>query len=375
MKDEFNEKDEERLEEKVNRIIADPTAVDEAELHRLTHNPDFCRAYNDALLINAALHDEPDKPDFREVVGTTQRKPTGKMGMTAALWIAAAAACVMAMFLIDGLKNVDADKEEGMSLEYRANKGNTEITIVHNGIETPLDEAQKEVVATVRKSEIAIVPTADKQDNTTTIIRVPQGKVACLRLDDGTRVWLNADSRIMFPERFAAKGERKVEIEGEVFFDVAHDSRRPFVVAFTKGELTVLGTRFNVRAYANEAPQVTLVSGAVRLQTTRRHTVMRPGQMVEIASDDEIAVSTVDVEEAMAWTEGHLYMNRKAFRDVMIEIGRQYNKNIMFKSNTYKNDTVHFCIERSWSLSDVVGTLGDITDADISVKGDNIEIE
>ena len=369
---------EEWLMEKVSQIIADPTSVSADELDTLMGDDSFRIAYREALIVQVALHDAPETPDFMETVGKSgsSKHVSRQWGRTVTMWVmAAAVACLAAFLVLNKEDEVNLSIPKGAELVYKAAQESADITIESKGEILDISEAQRQKVVSVNDSEISVAPVGIADMYSITVITVPQGKVACLRLDDGTKVWLNADSRILYPERFNPNCERRVKIEGEVSFDVVHDSKRPFIVEFAKAELTVLGTRFNVRAYSNEVPQVTLVSGSVRLQASGKQTVMRPGKQVKIGDDGELTSYSVDTWETTAWIDGHLYMNRKSFRDVMIEVGRQYNKNVIFLSDTHKRDTIHFCIERSWNLNDVVSVLGDITDTRIAVKGNNIEVE
>src|SRR5690606_25962513 len=125
-------------------------------------------------------------------------------------------------------------------------------------------------------------------------------------LPDGTKVWLNAASSLKYPVAFNDT-ERKVELTGEAYFEVAKDKNKPFKVLADKQEIKVLGTHFNVNAYTDEASiKTTLVEGRVQvgLRNTSTAHILRPGQQSEL-SGNTFKIHQVDVEEAIDWKNGH----------------------------------------------------------------------
>lgn len=116
-----------------------------------------------------------------------------------------------------------------------------------------------------------------------TTLRTPRGGEYQTRLPDGTTIWLNAGSSITYPITFASD-KREVHIEGEVYFDVQKDKKRPFLVHADQTVITVLGTQFNVSAYPEEQRiQTTLIEGSVRLQKGTEIRYLRPGQQAKTA--------------------------------------------------------------------------------------------
>ena len=122
-----------------------------------------------------------------------------------------------------------------------------------------------------------------------------------MELADGTRVWLNAESRLRYPVAFTGK-ERKVEMEGEVYFEVAKNKEKPFIVTVNGVDIRVLGTSFNVSAYQEEVV-ATLVEGKVQLKKGNEQVILSPNQQA-IWSDDEFRVKQVDARNYVLWKEG-----------------------------------------------------------------------
>ncbi len=150
-------------------------------------------------------------------------------------------------------------------------------------------------------------------------------------LPDGSRAWLNAASSIQFPAGFALE-ERKVEVNGEVYFEVAKDLKRPFRVIFGNNRVEVLGTSFNISHYDDEMySNTTLVEGAVRLTSGDKVSLMRPGQKAEIAKDGSVQLFVADIEEVKAWKEGLFYFRDASLEIVMRQVARWYDLEVNYK--------------------------------------------
>lgn len=157
------------------------------------------------------------------------------------------------------------------------------------------------------------------------IVSTPRGGRYHVGLPDGSAVWLNASSSIKFPAGFGAH-ERKVEIEGEVFFDIKKDVMRPFRVIFGANEVAVLGTRFNIAYYPDEAvSRTTLVEGSVALKNGNKKNTLVPGQAASITRDGAISIAAVDVEEMIAWKNDLFYFKEADIKTIMQQVSRWYD--------------------------------------------------
>lgn len=167
---------------------------------------------------------------------------------------------------------------------------------------------------------------------------VPRGGEYSLELEDGTRVVLNADSRLRFPVGFG-RGERVVELEGEGFFDVARDSARPFVARTGEGGVRVTGTRFNLKAYAGEETvEATLVEGRVTFGGGDGEVVaLRPGEQgcLERASG-RVTVREVDTTACVAWTRGAWVIEGQRLEDITRQLERWYNVTVFWQNPAAK---------------------------------------
>lgn len=158
---------------------------------------------------------------------------------------------------------------------------------------------------------------------------IPRGKMSRLTLSDGTKVWVNANTRIVYPAEFTGK-QREIYVDGEIFLDVVHDNR-PFIVR-TKGlNIEVMGTRFNVCAYDNrEMERIVLVEGSVRVvdNASRNKTVLEPEQMYE-AAGGEARVEEVDVRKYASWIDGLYYFDKEKLETVTRRLSDYYGVSIV----------------------------------------------
>lgn len=165
-------------------------------------------------------------------------------------------------------------------------------------------------------------------------ITTPKGGTYQITLPDGSKVFLNAESSLSYPERFA-KNERRVTLAGEGYFEVSHDPAAPFTVSTARQDIQVLGTSFNVNAYAEEQQVVTtLVEGKVALkplnqQGAARDVVLKPGQQA-VLSAAGIAVRPVAAGEFTAWIQGKFIFNNTDIHAVMRQLARWYDAEVSY---------------------------------------------
>lgn len=166
-----------------------------------------------------------------------------------------------------------------------------------------------------------------------TIITPPGGQYQ-ITLSDGTTVWLNAASSLRFPTAFAGK-ERRVELTGEGYFEVAHNEQIPFIVKKGDAEVKVLGTHFNVNAYDDEQEiKITLLQGSVKVsQLAANHTqLLTPGQQAQINKSGAIKLNkSADVDEAVAWKNGVFQFEGADIQEVMRQIARWYDVEVVYQ--------------------------------------------
>ncbi len=164
-------------------------------------------------------------------------------------------------------------------------------------------------------------------------ISTPRGGQYNLTLSDGSKVWLNAESSLRFPASFSGN-ERLVELTGEGYFEVAHNKEKPFKVALRNSEIEVLGTHFNINSYVDEKNlKVTLLEGSIKLINETASVLVKPGQQAVINHTSGLIAlkSNVNLEEVIAWKNGLFYFDNTDIKDVMRQVGRWYDLEVVFQ--------------------------------------------
>ncbi|WP_022826195.1 FecR family protein [Hymenobacter norwichensis] len=187
-------------------------------------------------------------------------------------------------------------------------------------------------------------------------VRTPRGGQYQLQLPDGSRVWLNADSRLTFPVAFGHR-KRVVQLTGEAYFEVAKETGRPFQVEAGAAHIMVLGTHFNVQAYTDEpAPVTTLLEGVVRLRHGASEAVLHPGQQGWPRPNGTIAVRAVDARSAVAWKEGRFVFDDEPLEGIMRQVARWYDVPVRYEGQ-FGNKNFHGSISRYHDAADVLHML------------------
>lgn len=208
-------------------------------------------------------------------------------------------------------------------------------------------------------------------------IQTSDGEIITLTLSDGTEVKLNSNSKLSYPHQFKGK-ERIIQLLGEAFFKVKHDSQRPFIVD-AGGILTKdLGTSFNIRAYSEHDCKVTLVEGKVAVLSKEKNTkpvVLAPGEQFSTLQGTTHQIQTVDTEETTAWADGVLYYHDKTLEYIISDIAAHYQLTVDFRNKQTMEKHLDFSIDKSGSAADAISLLNDLGIAKINIKGKTIFVE
>ncbi|MBX2921651.1 MAG: FecR domain-containing protein [Chitinophagaceae bacterium] len=238
-----------------------------------------------------------------------------------------------------------------------------------NGEKIILDSAHNGVMAT--QGQMHLIKSADgqieyKTSGTETektpsfnMLENPRGsKIVSITLADGTKIWLNSESTLRYPTYFSGK-ERKVQITGEAYLEVAHNAKQPFIVVKENTEVTVLGTRFNINTYEEESSlKITLLEGKVSVKHNERSALLKPGQQAVITRGEEkIDVSDdIDAGDAIAWLNGQFVLDGTRLTSLMNQISRWYNVEVVYKTNI-ANKAFGGSIDRNVPLSRMLEAL------------------
>lgn len=214
--------------------------------------------------------------------------------------------------------------------------------------------------ASVIKESDGLLTYQGMADSRASVVRnkvsTPRGGYYQVVLPDGTKAWLNAASAIEFPTAFTGT-DRSIAVSGEVYLEVAKDAARPFKVDAGNGVIEVLGTHFNVNAYADEpALEVTLLEGAVQVTSGVSKATLRPGQQARITGPQIQVNQHANTEQAIAWKNGAFQFSDETIESVMRQLSRWYDVEVVYAGQP---PTRHFggIINRNTHLSEVLKVL------------------
>ena len=200
---------------------------------------------------------------------------------------------------------------------------------------------------------------------------VPRGGEFSLELADGTRVWLNTESKLRYPVAFTGE-ERRVEMDGEVYFEVAKNREKPFVVTVNGVDIRVLGTSFNVSAYQEDVV-TTLVTGKVQLKKGDEQVVLLPNQQA-IWSDDKFKVKQVDARNYVLWKEGIFYFEDVDLETILDDMARWYNVTIFYVNPTLKKMKFSVEIKRYEDINEILRRIEQTKRVKFEIKDRTINV-
>ncbi|RQO74465.1 iron dicitrate transport regulator FecR [Pedobacter sp. KBW06] len=199
-----------------------------------------------------------------------------------------------------------------------------------------------------------------------------RGQTYSVSLSDGTKVWLNAGSKLDFPVVFAKKGQRIVELSGEAYFQVAKDNSRPFLVRSNAQQVIVLGTHFNVSAYKNEKlMKTTLLEGSVKILAGEHARMLKPGEQARISDQHMEIIENIDLDEVVAWKNGYFKFNEN-LEEIMNKISRWYNVDVEYQIKPDPRLVFSGRISRKRNVSGILKMLEYNGDVHFKIEGRKI---
>jgi len=272
-------------------------------------------------------------------------------------YVAAAVIAIVVTWLTVGDRQAETMDQEIVNAEEILPGGNKATLRLSDGRTVILDEVQEGIVIDDNRISYAdgaaeTLLRLDAEMAQQLTLATPRGGVYAVTLPDGSRVWLNASSKLTYPSRFTGS-QRLVEIEGEGYFEVSPDTQRPFIVKSRGQEVGVLGTEFNISAYPDEPrSQTTLVEGKVQI-VNRLSKAMRslaPGEQATV-DGEQTHVQKVDVTQYTAWKEGFFYFDGVAPQIAFDQMERWYDIEVVYRGKIPST--------RFFGMIDRMGTLHD----------------
>ena len=166
-------------------------------------------------------------------------------------------------------------------------------------------------------------------------ITTPRGGQYQLELPDGTVVWLNAASSLIFPTAFVGK-ERRVELKGEAYFEVAKNAAMPFHVTASNTDVSVLGTHFNIMSYPEEENiSTTLLEGSINLIANGVTKNLQPGRQADVnRTTNNVGEHSANIKQVMAWKNGEFRFKETGIKELMRQVGRWYDVDVEYQTST-----------------------------------------
>lgn len=213
-------------------------------------------------------------------------------------------------------------------------------------------------------------------------IIIPNGKRSEILLSDGTKVWLNAGSRLAFPTQFS-NTSRKIFLEGEAYLEVVQDKSKPFIIKTPELKIRVLGTRFNISAYPKDnVIETVLLEGSLTISRNasfrlgKDEIFLKPNQKASFNKQNKNIVVNhePDAEFYIAWTEGWFQFSGEKLKNVCVKLERYYNVKIEIEKNYLSTELISGKLDLKESLEGVLLALSDVAKIKFRIQNDIIYI-
>ena len=373
-------------------LLGEANEAERKELEkRLAECPDLKKVYEqlqNGETLKAAFGEYKDYSSkkayqsFLQKIGRMEKKER-KPSISRVWWYAAAAVIVLAAGLSFYMSNFYSAVEEKRVL-IQPGTQQAQLTLPDGSI---IDVDKKEVVVDgvqvkYKKGVLSYQPTVTTQHEEESTeekpvksneLVIPRGGENTVILADGTTVHLNAGSKLTYPVRFAGK-RRVVALEGEAYFDVVKDETRPFIVQTHLGEVTVLGTAFNINAYTDASVYTTLVHGKVQFSSSSIGTIiLSPGEQAVVSANGS-EKRMVDLDEYVGWVDGRYVFNNRPLGEIMQTFERWYDIQVYYETPHLRDITYSGSLKRYGTINSFLDALELTGDLTYKISGRNILI-
>ena len=375
-------------------LLGEANEAERKELEkRLAECPDLKKVYEqlqNGETLKAAFGEYKDYSSkkayqsFLQKIGRMEKKER-KPFISRVWWYAAAAVIVLAVGLSFYMSNFYSAVEEKRAL-IQPGTQQAQLTLPDGSI---IDVDKKEVNVVVdgvqvkyKKGVLSYQPTVTTQHEEESTeekpvksneLVIPRGGENTVILADGTTVHLNAGSKLTYPVRFAGK-RRVVALEGEAYFDVVKDETRPFIVQTHLGEVTVLGTAFNINAYIDASVYTTLVHGKVQFSSSSIGTIiLSPGEQAVVSANGS-EKRMVDLDEYVGWVDGRYVFNNRPLGEIMQTFERWYDIQVYYETPHLRDITYSGSLKRYGTINSFLDALELTGDLTYKISGRNILI-
>ena len=349
------------MSEKAIDIMESGAELTDEQLEALEHDDQLMEECLDIFIAAGALTPVPQDTEYQ--LKRFHDRHYGRRSRTllyqVCAGLAVAAAFIGAVFLLIP-KNEQMPSNRALVFEADITNANPQL-VDGQGRTIPLDIYTDKTAAcdpiVVAQQRTADTSEAVEMTDTVTLL-MPKGHACRIDLADGTAVYMHPGSKLNYPSAFG-DDSRCVRLEGEAYFVVAKDSRRPFIVSTSNSQTTVTGTEFNICAYKNDDERIVLVNGKIHLKSinSAQELDVLPGQEVAINAHGVTSVQEADTMQYTAWRDGYHYYDEATVADILRQIGISYNVSIECYNRSVLSYRMHYVIRRDCSLEEAVNSL------------------
>lgn len=372
-----------------NLILTDRENLDDAKVEAWMKDPEhvillkeFATVYQKRMNID---FNRDKKVEFARLENTIQERKSRRMTLR---WSVAASVILLIGLFVGRMVNEWRDLDEMRML------AETERIVPGVKAELILSTGERVVLNQQRVSIEGVNETGIQNDSVTGLnyttakvqgeelvyntMRIPVGGFYQLALSDGSKVWLNSMTELRFPVAFTGE-ERKVYLTGEAYFEVAPDSKHPFIVVTEEGmEVKVYGTEFNMNTYQHGVVQTVLVSGKVgiRVNATGKEVMLAPKQMAEYSEKTGmVRVEEADPYRYIAWKDGEFVFERETIEEIMERLGRWYDVKVFYENESLKQKRFTGVISRYENIEQVFRLIEGPATLRFEVKGNVVTVK
>ncbi len=276
-------------------------------------------------------------------------------------------------------KSIDNEQEHArIQISETINVGSSKaILTLNNGEEISLEKNKNYSSDKVKSNGEKLLYIQNNKTNNKlsyNYLTIPRGGEFFVQLADGTKVWLNSDSRLKYPDRFNSGEPRAVElVYGEAYFEVSPSTKHngdTFNVITKNQEVNVLGTHFNIKGYREDNDiATTLIEGSVNVKNGEFIKLLKPNQQSLISADSKsIKVVEVDVTQEIAWVKGMFSFSEESLEEMMKVLSRWYDVEVVFESNESKNYLFTGVLERTSLIQDFLELIQATSEGEVNFE-------
>ena len=207
-------------------------------------------------------------------------------------------------------------------------------------------------------------------------VEVPKGQRTHIFLPDGTEVWLNSETKLVYPTNYTFEN-RNVQLEGEAFFVVTEDRKNPFIVSTDLVNVKVLGTKFNVKSYKEEPAYITLMEGQVEVSTPNEMSklILKPNEQVSVSEETGISLEKqIGITGVNVWMQGELSYINRPLSVIAKDLERRFDVHITITNEVLKEELFTLRSDNKATIDQVMALLKGTRELDYAIKENKVEV-